>query len=77
MDPEKCLQDAFKSILAREWEDAADHLENYRTWRSNGGFEPKKGDKRAKTFRSIVKVCILTQNQENGAENEDQINTIR
>ncbi len=40
MDPKETLRLAEQAIYDGEYEDATEHLNNYREWRERGGFEP-------------------------------------
>lgn len=46
MDPEACLSEAESDIDDGEYVSASQHVQDYRTWRSKGGFEPLNGDQR-------------------------------
>jgi hypothetical protein len=54
MDPEACLARAESALEDNDHEEAADALEDYRQWRSCGGFEPLNGDARANELRRKV-----------------------
>jgi hypothetical protein len=44
MDPEEALKNCEKTIALGYFDEAAHHLQDYREWRTSGGFEPKNGD---------------------------------
>jgi hypothetical protein len=54
MDPEACLQAAETALAEGDHEEAREHLENYRSWRSRGGFMPTNGDARERVLRRML-----------------------
>jgi hypothetical protein len=65
MDPKACLRLVSDALKDRDFETAAEHLEDYRAWRSRGGYEPclddarpyaSRGDDLARHYRHA---CML------------------
>ena len=68
MDPQACLDRAEAHIndagaqvdateSAESLDEAAHALNDYATWRRNGGFEPDNGDTRAAALRERVRLA--------------------
>jgi hypothetical protein len=54
MDPEACLKAAEEALAEGDHEEVRERLEDYRGWRSRGGFEPENGDMRANALRRAM-----------------------
>lgn len=48
MDPKACLDRALDAFTSGDYEGCYLQLEDYWDWRQAGGFEPRKGDARAR-----------------------------
>ena len=44
MDPKACLDRAEGALAEGDLEECREALQDYRTWRTKGGFEPSGGD---------------------------------
>lgn len=51
MDPEACLTRAEEALADGDLEECQAALDDYRDWRSRGGFQPADGDDRAAGIR--------------------------
>lgn len=54
MDPEETLRLAEEAFRLGDYDDALDHLNEYRSWREQGGFEPDDGDSRESDLRIAI-----------------------
>ena len=44
MDPKACLLEAIDLFVSGQYEDCAEHVADYVSWRLGGGFQPSQGD---------------------------------
>jgi hypothetical protein len=54
VDPAACLDLASMATDGGDYEAALEHLDDYRTWRLRGGFEPRGGDEHARSMRRRI-----------------------
>jgi hypothetical protein len=54
MDPNACLDAASYALRCGDTEECLDYLDEYRTWRLKGGFEPLGGDEHERYMRRRV-----------------------
>lgn len=74
MDPEASLKSAQAALADDNAADAAEYLQAYAQWRRRGGFEPNRGDERARDMREhLLRLLALSDGIDDTFATERQV----
>ncbi len=72
MDPKACLKRALDALRDGNLDECANALEDYRTWRRKGGYEPMNGD----SVERLLESGLLYARGEEGFFNKNDCITL-